>query len=69
MAASGIYDLMLANPPGDLNNLAVVVTQLGLVDGSSTWLANTPNHVIVRTFDTAGALVDRSFSVNVFDLT
>jgi hypothetical protein len=60
---------MLANPPVDLNNLAVLVTQGGLVDGSAAWLAGVPNHVIVRMFDGAGVLVDRGFSVAVFDLT
>jgi hypothetical protein len=65
---SGVYTLATSNLPTILNNTAVVITQAGLVDGSSTWLI-LPGQVIVRTFDQAGTLVDRIFTVVVYDMT
>ncbi len=61
---SGIYTLTAATFPTNPNDVAVVITQAGLADGASTWLA-LPGQIIVRTFNTAGAAADLNFTAFV----
>lgn len=68
LPGSGIYLLSTPHLPLNLNNIGVLITQSGLVDGSSTYLI-LPGQVIVRTFDQGGTLTDRTFTVVVYDLT
>ena len=67
--ASGLYVLTLANPPADLNNLVVEVTQGGTVAGQEAASFGLPDLINVRTFDAAGVLTDRIFMITVYDLT
>jgi hypothetical protein len=67
--ATGQYDLDLSNPPADLNDLSVSVTQGGSVGGQQSVLFNNPNIVTVYTFDAAGVAADRVFLISVYDLT
>lgn len=65
----GVYDLLLLNPPANLNNAVVEVTQISSAAGQEGVTFSSPNHVVVHTFNGAGVAADRDFMVTVYDLT
>lgn len=69
VVGTGVYDLTLASPPVNFNNLVAEVTQINGASGQETIVLSIPNHVIVNTFNAAGVPTDRVFMVVVYDLT
>lgn len=67
----GVYTLVLTNFPANANNLIINATLLGTVDGGEiSWINNVaPNTIAVRTYNSAGAPTDQSFTVTAFDTT
>lgn len=59
----------MTNFPADGNNLIVTATLAGLVGGEITWRGLPGNVLEIRTYDSAGTLTDRVFTVAAFDTT
>jgi hypothetical protein len=71
--STGLYQIELMNPPVFLANVAVIATAfcpaLGVAGNVNVNAETLPNLIEMATFDAAGALSDRSFSVVFYDLT
>ena len=66
---SGIYAFQLAHPPKNILNIISNATLVGGPAGMIAANSSAPNNIEVRTWNAAGALFDRAFTITVFDLS
>jgi hypothetical protein len=66
---SGVYDLTLANPPANIDDVIVAVTPYGSLVGV-TLITAAPDRILVTTFDTTTGLnIDSDFMIVAYDAT
>jgi hypothetical protein len=66
---SGVYTFQLEDSP---KNISAIISNATLVGGPAGMIAadsSAPNSVKVITWNAAGALFDRAFTITVFDLS